>query len=155
MGDMRRWIFFLTNNYFSSTSDRNYSSSVIYIQGDSLWGGPELIIINHAVIYPLKPKFVSEYLGRYGGNWVTEELEFLTFFVETYADTMLYVAECYSQWKVEEFLAVAEMPRLIRLHLISVKNILCYWVLFSCVNYCVIYINSELYPGESPCINIF
>lgn len=52
-----------------------YVFTLIVLQGDSVGGGPKLIIINCVVIYRLKLNLVGTYLHRCGDNWVTQDVE--------------------------------------------------------------------------------
>lgn len=49
--------------------------TLIVLQGDSVGGGPKLIIINCAVIYQLKQNLAAMYLRKCGDEWVTEDVE--------------------------------------------------------------------------------
>jgi hypothetical protein len=61
--------------------------------GDSLGGGPKLIIINYLIIYQYIA-FGNIYLGTCGDNWVTEDAEI---HLKIQANTMLHVCECCNQ----------------------------------------------------------
>lgn len=52
-----------------------YVFTLIVLQGDSVGGGPKLIIIYCVVIYRLKQNLVGMYLLRFGDNWVTQDVK--------------------------------------------------------------------------------
>jgi hypothetical protein len=54
---------------FLETSTRRFM--FVPLQGRSLEGGHELLIINHAIIHRLKRNLASAYLGRCEDTWVT------------------------------------------------------------------------------------
>jgi hypothetical protein len=99
-------------------------------------GGPELIIINLAIIYRLNRNFSSAYIDRFGYNLVTGDAE-ICFPPpgETQADTTLHVHECCS-WhgRLKEMSQTGQAD--IGLMLL---NIQCCQVSFALVKYCVIY----------------
>lgn len=57
------------------------------IQDDLFGGSSKLFTINHALLYRRKRNLANIYVARCGDNWVTEDVEIVSFRLKKQADT--------------------------------------------------------------------
>jgi hypothetical protein len=103
------------------------------VHGDSLWGCPTSMTVNHTLIYQWKRNMAITYIGRCRDNWVTKDTEIKI------CNCTRFVSSCILDRRNE---ASSEN------HVRSVlQRTQYYQILFSLVNYCTIYNYYSRPPG--------
>jgi hypothetical protein len=121
-----------TNMASCSTEDQSsYLSEIVH--GDSLWGGPRLMIINHTLISQWKRNLESTYIGRRIDNWVTQDSEIGFPTAHVY-----FVSSCILIGEMKLHQKTTSCPRWVGIRSV-LQSTQYYQILFSLVNYCTIY----------------